>query len=189
MGESISGSRPKYASPRNNEMCPAGPSSRLPLRQHPRPDLRLEHLADFGAWKVIPDFNLLGRFDAPKPLLYERRYCGDIDGTFWSRLHHGDNAFAPLLIRQTDDGAILNSFVCLKGVLHFDGIDVKTARNDHVLGTIDDVKKIVRVHVSDIARVMPAVQGGLLRCFGVLVISIHHQRSTNDDFAAFSGQL
>jgi len=45
----------------------------LPLRQHPGPDLRLEHLADFGAWKFIPDFNLLGRFDASQPLLHKRR--------------------------------------------------------------------------------------------------------------------
>ena len=85
-------------------MCQEVPSSRLPLRQHPRPDLRLEHLADLGAWKVIPDFDLLGRFDAPNPLLHERRYRCDIDGTFWSRLHHGDNPFAPLLIRQTKSG-------------------------------------------------------------------------------------
>jgi hypothetical protein len=108
-------------------LCQKAPSSRLPLRQHPRADLRLEHLADFGAWKVIPNFNLFGRFDAPKPLLHERRYRGDIDGMLRSRLHHGDDSFAPLLIWQTDDGAILNGFVGLQGVLYFDGIDVEAA--------------------------------------------------------------
>lgn len=44
-----------------------------------------------------------------------------------SRLHHGDDSFAPLLIWQTDDGAILNGFVGLQGVLYFDGIDVEAA--------------------------------------------------------------
>src|SRR6185503_1067463 len=163
-------------------------SSSYPVRQHPGANLGFQDLADFGAWKVIPDFNLLGRFDAPDPLLHEARYRGDVDGASCSRLHHSDHAFAPLLVWQTDDGTILNGFVGLKGVLNFDGIDVETASNDHVFCAIDDVKKIVRVQVSDITRMMPAVRGGLRRCFGVLVVPIHHQRSTNDDFAAFSGR-
>src|SRR6202795_3987260 len=135
----------------------AEPSSFLSVRQHPGADLGFQHLADFGARKVIPDFNLLGRFDAPDPLLHEGRYRGDIDGASCSRLHHSDNAFAPLLVWQTDDGTILNGFVGLKGVLNFDGIDVEAASNDHVFCAIDDVKEIVRVQVSDITRLMPAV--------------------------------
>src|SRR5437588_3799157 len=95
------------------------PSSCLPVRQHSGADLGFQHLANFGARKVIPDFNLLGRFDAPDPLLHEGRYCGDIDGASCSRLHHSDNAFAPLLVWQADDGTILNGFVRLKGVLNF----------------------------------------------------------------------
>jgi len=51
----------------------AEPSSCLPVRQHPGTDLGFQHLADFGARKVIPDFNLLGRFDAPESLLHEGR--------------------------------------------------------------------------------------------------------------------
>ena len=86
----------------------AEPSSGLPVGQHPGTDLGFQHLADFGARKVIPDFNLLGRFDAPDPLLHEGRYRGDIDGASCSRLHHSDNAFAPLLVWQADDGTILN---------------------------------------------------------------------------------
>src|SRR6476646_3601141 len=166
----------------------AEPSSCLPVRQHPGTDLGLQHLADFGAGKVIPYFNLLGRFDAPDLLLHEGRYRGDIDSASSSRLNHSDNTFAPLLVWQTDDGTILNGFVGLKGVLNFDGIDVETASNDHVFCAINDVKEIVRIQVSDITRMMPAVHGGLRRCFRVLVVPIHHQRSTNDDFAAFSGR-
>src|SRR6185369_12024390 len=118
----------------------------------------------------------------------EGRYRGDIDGASRSRLHHSDNAFAPLLVWQADDGTILNGFVGLEGVLNFDGIDVEAASNDHVFCAIDDVKEIVGVQVSDITRMMPAVHGSLGGCFGVLVVPIHHQRSTNDDFAALSGR-
>src|SRR6266436_7829247 len=156
-------------------------------RQHSGADLGFQHLADLGARKVIPDFNLFGRFDASNPLLHEGRYRGDIDGASCSRLHHSNNAFAPLVIWQTDDSTILNGFVGLKGVLNFDGIDVEAASNDHVLCAIDDVKEIVRVQVSNISCMMPAVHGGLRCCFGVLVVPIHYQRSANDDFAAFSG--
>src|SRR4051812_21697457 len=92
----------------------AEPSSCLSVRQHPGSDLGFQHLTNFGARKVIPDFNLLRRFDAPDPLLHEARYRGDIDGASCSRLHHSDNAFAPLLVWQTDDGTILNGFVGLK---------------------------------------------------------------------------
>src|SRR5712664_4866821 len=172
----------------NTSCSRAEPSSCLPVRQHPGADLGFQHLADFGARKVIPDFNLLGRFDAPDPLLHEGRYRNDIDGASCSRLHHSDNAFAPLVVWQTDDGTILNGFVGLQGILNFDGIDVEAASDDHVFGAIDDVKKIVGVQVSDITGMMPAVRGGLRRCFGVLVVPIHYQRSTNDDFAAFSGR-
>src|ERR1700732_2110954 len=139
----------------------AEPSSCLPVRQHPGTDLGFQNLADFGARKVIPNFNLLGRFDAPDPLLHEGRYGGDIDGASCSRLNPSDNAVAPLLVWQTDDGAILNGFVGLKCVLNFDRIDVETASNDHVFCAIDDVKEIVRVQVSDITRMRPAVHGGL----------------------------
>src|SRR6266404_2835550 len=58
----------------------AGPPSCLPVRQHFGADLGFQHLADLGARKVIPDFNLFGGFDAPDPLLHEGRYRGDIDG-------------------------------------------------------------------------------------------------------------
>src|SRR5439155_24249330 len=141
------------------------PSSCLPVRQDSGADLGFQHLANFGARKVIPDFNLLRRFDAPDPLLHEGRYRGDIDDASCPRLHHSDNAFAPLLVWQSDDSTILNGFVSLKRVLNFDGIDVEAASNDHVFCAIDDVEEIVRVKVSDITRMMPAVQGGLRRCF------------------------
>src|SRR5882724_12675180 len=52
-------------------------ASCLTFRQHPGADLGFQHLADFGAWKVIPDFNLLGCFDAPDSLLHEGRYRDD----------------------------------------------------------------------------------------------------------------
>jgi hypothetical protein len=48
-------------------------SSCLPVRQHPGANLGFQHLADLGARKVFPDFNLLGCFDAPDPLLHEGR--------------------------------------------------------------------------------------------------------------------
>src|SRR5260370_28623314 len=105
----------------------AEPSSCLAVRQHPGADLGFQHLADFGARKVIPDFNLLGRFDAPDPLLHEGRYRGDIDGASCSRLHHSDNALAPLLVWQTDHGSILNGFLCLKCILNFDVTVLKAA--------------------------------------------------------------
>src|ERR1700731_2987590 len=125
------------------------PSSCLPVRQHPGADLGFQHLADFGARKVIPNFNLLGRFDAPEPLLHEGRYRGDVDGASCSRLHHSDNAFAPLLVWQTYDGTVRKGFVGREGFLNFDGIDVEAASNDHVFCAVDDVKEIVRVEVSD----------------------------------------
>ena len=93
------------------------PSSCLRVRQHLGADLGFQHLADFGARKVIPDFNLLRRFDASDPLLHKGRHRGDVDGASCSRLHHSDDAFTPLFIWQTDDGTILNGFVSLEGVL------------------------------------------------------------------------
>ena len=40
-------------------------TSYLPVRQHPGADLGFQHLTDLGARKIIPDFDLLWRFDAP----------------------------------------------------------------------------------------------------------------------------
>ena len=40
-------------------------TSYLPVRQHPGADLGFQHLTDPGARKIIPDFDLLWRFDAP----------------------------------------------------------------------------------------------------------------------------
>jgi hypothetical protein len=53
----------------------AEPSSCFPVRQHSGADLGFKHLADFGARKVIPNFNLLGCFDAPDLLLHG---CADV---------------------------------------------------------------------------------------------------------------
>jgi len=112
----------------------------------------------------------LGVLTLPTRCFTKSDTAGDIDCASCSRLHHSDNAFAPLLVWQTDDGTILNGFVGLKGVLDLDGIDVEAASNESCLLRDRRCKGNCPRPVTDITRMMPAVHGGLRRCFGVLVV-------------------
>ena len=47
------------------QQCAILQSSYLPVRQYPGANLGFQDLTDLGARKIIPDFDLLWRFDAP----------------------------------------------------------------------------------------------------------------------------
>src|SRR5205085_10482793 len=60
---------------------------------------------------------------------------------------------------------------------------VLTAANDHVLRAIRDVEIAVFVEVTDVARVEPAVDHGLLRVFRAAPITWRHRRTADEDQA------
>ncbi len=58
---------------------------------------------------------------------------------------------------DADSGRFLHLGVFVKDLLDVPGVDVVTARDDHVLFAVDDVKIALFVHFGDVAGVEPAV--------------------------------
>ena len=69
----------------------------------------------------------------------------------------------------------------------FARIDVVAAAQDHIFFAVNDRKIAVVVENADVAGVKPAVFKCFGGCFGAFVITFHHVRAANDDFAAFAG--
>src|SRR6266702_1663032 len=54
----------------------------------------------------------------------------------WFEGHKGLGTLTPFLVGDGDDGALHDSRVLRHGLLHLDGRDVLTARDDHILRTV-----------------------------------------------------
>jgi hypothetical protein len=96
-------------------------------------------------------------------------------------LHHGGDPLAPLVVRQADDGAVLNRRVLHDRLLDLGGVDVEAAGDHHVLRAVDDEQEVVVVEVTDVPGVVPAEGGGLRGRPRVAVVAAHHQRAAHDD--------
>src|SRR5215210_7241535 len=89
-------------------------------------------------------------------------------------------ALAPLLVGYGHDGGLHDGRVAGDGLLHLDGRDVLTTRDDDVLVAVPDLHVPIRVPHGHVARVVPAAferfLGGLLVlevAFGYHV-AVHH---------------
>src|SRR5947199_3403437 len=80
-------------------------------------DLGLEDLPDLRAGQVGPDLDLLGGLDAAEALLDEGTDLVRRHRLAGARLHDGGDALAPLLVRQPDDGTVLDARVGQQGLL------------------------------------------------------------------------
>src|SRR5689334_2324114 len=111
-------------------------------------DLGLEDLPDLRTGQVEPDLNLLGGLDAADALLDEGTDLGGGDDLAGTGLHDGGDPLAPLLVRQADNGAVLNGRMGQQGLLHLGRVDVEAAGDDHVFGPVDDEQVAVLIQVA-----------------------------------------
>ena len=85
-----------------------------------------------------------------------------------SRLEHGGHPLPPLVVWQSDDGAVANSRVLHQGLLVLGAVDVEAPGDDHVLGPVHDEEEAVLVQVADVTGVVPAMSGCFRGRLGVL---------------------
>ena len=99
---------------------------------------------------------------------------------------HGLNTLAPFRIWDTDYRDRTDRRMRPENIFNFARINVKTARNDHVFGTINDIDKPVLIAAGEITRVKPAMAKRLRSLFRFVTVSKHHQGPTDTDFTHFT---
>src|SRR5689334_4299842 len=99
------------------------------------------------------------------------------------RLRH----LAPLLVRHGDDRDLEDVGVPRDRLLHLDGRDVLTARDDDVLRAVPELDVAVGMHDGDVARVEPAAAERLGGGRGVLEVALHHVVPAHHDLAHCRG--
>ncbi len=97
--------------------------------------------------------------------------------------HDGVDLFPPFFRRDADDCAGQHGGVLADGIFDFGGIDVFTARDDHVLDPVHQEDEAVFVHVTGIAGHDPAVFLGRRRHIGFVPVAQHGDRALDGDFA------
>ncbi len=98
---------------------------------------------------------------------------------------HRLDQFAPLLVRNADDGGAFDRRVLVKDVLDLPGEDVEAAADNHVLGAVHNVEVSLLVELAHVSGPQPAVPERLRRLFGLLEIARHHVDRPADDVARF----
>ena len=101
------------------------------------------------------------------------------------RLEHDERVrrLAPALVRQPDDGDLLDGRVADQDALDLDGGDVLAAADDDVLEAVADLGVAVRVDHGRVAGVEPAVADRGGRGVRVVVVALHHDVAAHDDLA------
>src|SRR5206468_10893380 len=81
------------------------------------------------------------------------------------------------------DANFLNRRVTEQHRFDLDRGDVLPAADDHVLDPVANLDVPVGVHDGAIPGVEPAVAHHFVRCIGVVIVPLHHDVATDDDFA------
>src|ERR1700722_6317080 len=104
----------------------------------------------------------------------------------WLHDDDGLDRFAPALIGNPDNGDICDVRMMKERVLDFSGIDILSARHDHLLDAVVDVEIALLVEISRIARVQPAVDNGPGGNGLILPIALRHDWPPDNHFADFA---
>src|SRR3954462_4377307 len=101
--------------------------------------------------------------------------------------HIGDDDLPPFGGRPADDRSFAHTSVLEQHLLDLTRINVRAARDDHVLGAIFQCEVTIRVKHADVARVQPAAAQGLRRRVRTFPVARHHHIATADDLSDLSG--
>src|SRR5436305_6356661 len=101
--------------------------------------------------------------------------------------HIGDDDLTPFGMGPADDRSLAHTSVLEQHFLDLARVDVRAARDDHVLGAILQREVAVRVEHADIAGVQPAGAERLRGRLGILPVARHHHVATADDLAGLAG--
>src|SRR4051812_34900047 len=88
--------------------------------------------------------------------------------------HIGDDDFAPFGMRPADDRSFAHAPVLEQHLLNLTRIDVRAARDDHVLGAILEREVTIRIEHADVAGVRPAAAQSLRRRLEIFPVARHH---------------
>src|SRR5258705_8305120 len=148
----------------------------------------LEHLAGARERKRFgSDVHAAWTFVAGYLPLAERDDLSGMDVRARVRNHEGMDGLAPSLAGNADHGALRHRRMLRDDVLHFHGIDVLAAGNDHVLHAIDQIDITFVVHVAAVAGVHPAVDDGVGGFFRLFPVAHHDVLAAHRDFADHAG--
>src|SRR5882762_1302035 len=96
------------------------------------------------------------------------------------------NCFAPYRMRDSDYRTLPHARVLHQNGLYLEGVDVLTARDDHVFDAVRKIDITLCVHTAPIPGMHPAASNGCGGRVGAVPISEHDPRSSNCDFSDFA---
>src|SRR6266480_4818581 len=134
----------------------------------------LVDLADGGEGQGVDDLDGLGRLVGTLLLLDQGDEAGGVDGGAGPGDDDGGDGLAPAVVGDADDGGGGDVGVGGQHVLHFLGIDVEPAADDHVVLAIDDIDVAVVVAPGHVPGVDPPVPDDFGGEFGPLPVAAHH---------------
>src|SRR3954447_2066868 len=102
--------------------------------------------------------------------------------------HVGDDDLAPFGVRPADDRSFAHAAVLEQHLLDLTRIDVRAARDDHVLGPIFQRDVTVRIEHADIARVQPAAAQRLRGRIGIFPVARHDHVAAANDLTGLAGR-
>jgi hypothetical protein len=111
--------------------------------------IAFQHLADFTARQLVDLDHVKHALVLAQPLVQPLLHGDTIQRRGGD--HEGDGRFPPLLGRHTHNGTIFDGGMGLQHLFDIDGIDVEAARNDHVLGAVEQGQEAVLVKAADVA--------------------------------------
>src|ERR1700757_683317 len=149
-------------------------------------DLASQHLA------VGTDRQIIDKLHGLRLLVPGKAFPAVVDqlafGSLRARFADDDGVhrFAPVLVRDSDHDDVGHRGMGDEDLFHLARIDVVSARDDHVLGAIEQKKVAVRVEHPYVAGVEPAAANGGGGRPGGVALGAHHDVSAGHDLAGFA---
>src|SRR5207237_7133056 len=94
--------------------------------------------------------------------------------------------FTPFVVGNPDNTALKYLRQCHDVGFHLRAIHIKAATDDHVFLAVDNVHIAVRVHITQVASMVPAVSPDFCRGFWHVVVAGGYERATGDNFTTIA---
>ena len=127
-----------------------------------------------------------GAFTEPSSFFHKGNNFQRIDSRPWLCFHRRVHRFAPVIVRNADDGAFGNRWMLRQYGLDIARIDVEATGDDDFAQTVAQEQVSTLVEHAEIAGVQPAVDDRLGCLVRHVEIAGHHEIAAHDDLALFA---